>query len=800
MKINPIDLQKQLLIRNKNDLIKPYNRYIQEKKSMRKIIDNIDYASSDNVNNLEMYKKNNGSIIRLLKEYYNNNTIDGIGKENNFNKNNVSSYSTLTEDRNPNFNLYNKYLSINQTYKNQSNNNIIGKRYLSPFNKLNIDESGYTKKNTNNNISNDSTMDNTNLNQIYNFTDFNSSNNSNNYLFSNPNLNNNNIHPYPTLKTRIDLNSIDGQNQDINNCTVQSNYTYLNLSNEYGLNNDLNYNSNILTNNYDNKTLNYNQSFYLNQINSNGNTFGDLNNFINLNNHIKIDLSNGININENNNFEINNSNLDQNNYNYNSNIISNELTSIQNNDNNNTNILSDISNEDINCKINANLRNFINLGENQYVNQESTPINVSNINNILNNNTSFKTIPNNNLMTINIDNYINPSLNNHDNQLKKMNPFRLEEKDLELDQKQINFTSQNDNIYLNPNKLILSKNAESLRLTLAKDILIPKTEIESQFLNQSSQINLASNSVSEDGILKKYSASSRPGKDKRGMTKINQDSFISKVNINNVKDFNIFGVLDGHGPSGHYISKFAALFIQNYIINHREIKNLSTLESIYLKLKENNYYIIKQSFISVDQQLKSQNYDSKDSGTTCVLIVQIGNHIICANVGDSRAIVVLDEDNDKNINQFKVVPLSIDYKPEIPEERNRILMSGGLVEQAVNSFGIRTGPYRIFAPGEDYPGLAMSRSIGDLEGKNFGVIAEPGIIEYNIDDNTKYIVLCSDGVWEFLSNEHVKETGKLFYLNNNPNDYVEEILKQSVIEWQNNDSIIDDITAIVLYF
>ena len=127
-------------------------------------------------------------------------------------------------------------------------------------------------------------------------------------------------------------------------------------------------------------------------------------------------------------------------------------------------------------------------------------------------------------------------------------------------------------------------------------------------------------------------------------------------------------------------------------------------------------------------------------------------------------------------------------------------MSGGLVEQAVNSFGIRTGPYRIFAPGEDYPGLAMSRSIGDLEGKNFGVIAEPGIIEYNIDDNTKYIVLCSDGVWEFLSNEHVKETGKLFYLNNNPHDYVEEILKQSVIEWQNNDSIIDDITAIVLYF
>ncbi len=799
MKISSFDLQKKSLNKNKNALIKPYNQYIQERKSMRKILDNINYAPSENTNNLGIYKKNNGSTIRLLKEYYNNNTIDGIGKENNYNKNNISAYSTLTEDRNHNFNLYNKYLTINQNYKNQGNNYISGKRYLSPFNKYNIDESRYNKKKNNNNISNDSTIDNTNLNQIYNFTDFNSSNNSNNYLFINPNLNNNNIQPYPTLKSRIDLNSIETQDQIENNSAIQSNYSYLNLSNEYALNNDLNYNNNTITNNYDNMPLNYNQSFYQNQMNSNGNTLGDLNldNIINLNNHTNSGLNSDITINENNNIEISNSNLAQNNYDYNSNITSNELTITQNNDNNNTKILNDISNGYINNTINANLKNIINPEQNHYVNQASTSINDNDINNILNNNySSFQTIPNNNLMTINIDDYINPTLNNHQIQFNQLNPFKLEEKDLEKN----DLISQNDNIYIDSNKSILSKNAESLRLTLAKDKMIPKTEIESQFLNQSSQINFASNSGIEDGVLKKYAASSRPGKDKRGMTKTNQDSFISRVNINNIKDFNIFGVLDGHGPSGHYISKFASLFIQNYIINHPEIKNLSTLESIYLKLKENNFYIIKQSFISVDQQLKSQKFDSKDSGTTCVLVVQIGNHIICANVGDSRAIAVFDENNDKNINQFKAVPLSIDYKPDIPEERNRILMSGGQVEQAVNSLGIRMGPYRIFAPGEDYPGLAMSRSIGDLEGKNFGVIAEPGIIEYNIDDNSKYIVLCSDGVWEFLSNERVKETGKLFYLSNNPNDFVEELLKQSIIEWEGNDSVIDDITAIVLYF
>jgi serine/threonine protein phosphatase PrpC len=60
--------------------------------------------------------------------------------------------------------------------------------------------------------------------------------------------------------------------------------------------------------------------------------------------------------------------------------------------------------------------------------------------------------------------------------------------------------------------------------------------------------------------------------------------------------------------------------------------------------------------------------------------------------------------------------------------------------------------------------------------------------------------LCSDGVWEFLTNEQVKEIGRGFYLKSNPNGYVEKLIKQSVKEWKDNDNTIDDITAIVLFF
>lgn len=38
------------------------------------------------------------------------------------------------------------------------------------------------------------------------------------------------------------------------------------------------------------------------------------------------------------------------------------------------------------------------------------------------------------------------------------------------------------------------------------------------------------------------------------------------------------------------------------------------------------------------------------------------------------------------------------------------------------------GPYRVWLKTENYPGLAMSRSIGDFVAASVGVICEPGIL------------------------------------------------------------------------
>ena len=370
----------------------------------------------------------------------------------------------------------------------------------------------------------------------------------------------------------------------------------------------------------------------------------------------------------------------------------------------------------------------------------------------------------------------------------------------------INNIDNNANLFNQPqNNLNLNKlynQPESERATVVKDII---NNMDIKAVNQlNKNEDLKNKEFDGSGFIKYYGAMSHPGRDASGNRKINQDSFVFLTNINNIKDFNIFGVLDGHGPEGHFVSQFATDFIPSQLTQNPEIKSLSDPEKIYKKLKENNCRIITQAFISADSQLKNMNFDSLESGTTCCLIIHIGKHIICANTGDSRALVVYDESGDmnnpKNINYLTAVPLSIDYKPELPEEYNRIIMSGGVVEQLEDEYGRRVGPYRVWAKGQDYPGLAMSRSIGDLKGKAIGVIPNPGILEYDLNKTTKYIVVCSDGVWEFLNNDVVKDIGKEFYLQNDAVSFCNKLIEQSLFEWSKYDIIVDDITAVVAFF
>ena len=84
--------------------------------------------------------------------------------------------------------------------------------------------------------------------------------------------------------------------------------------------------------------------------------------------------------------------------------------------------------------------------------------------------------------------------------------------------------------------------------------------------------------------------------------------------------------------------------------------------------------------------------------------------------------------------------------------------------------------------------------------KKHGVISEPGIMEYDLNISTKYIIVCSDGVWDFLNNETVMNIGKQFYLENNAAKFCHELVSRAFKEWKKNEIMVDDITAVVAFF
>ena len=313
--------------------------------------------------------------------------------------------------------------------------------------------------------------------------------------------------------------------------------------------------------------------------------------------------------------------------------------------------------------------------------------------------------------------------------------------------------------------------------------------------NLKNNLNQANNNF----YFKNYFQITNPGKN-YGERKTNQDTPVSFTNLNGIKGFNIFGVLDGHGVNGHYVSKFLSQYLINQIINHKEIVKIRDLNQIYEILRKSNYEILTNIFYCSDKNLEKQVFDVSFSGTTCVLVIQLGKNLICTNVGDSRAILIYDKSKENDLSNTEIFELSHDLKPDLPEEKRRILQMGGTVDQMLDVNGLRGGPARVWAKNKNFPGLAMSRSLGDFKGKQYGIIPLPEIIEYKLDERSKYMVICSDGVWEFLSNKDVMKIGNQFYLQNDIKGFTEKLIKKSENLWEKQDVIVDDITAVVVFF
>lgn len=272
----------------------------------------------------------------------------------------------------------------------------------------------------------------------------------------------------------------------------------------------------------------------------------------------------------------------------------------------------------------------------------------------------------------------------------------------------------------------------------------------------------------------------------------NQDTFF----ISNFKEINytFIGVCDGHGVNGHLISKYIQEHLPKIVYSNLTSK---LHNKPYSKHPSIIHKYIENSFILLNSKLSNDaNIDSNFSGSTCVSLLMNNESLYSANVGDSRAI------KGKYLakeSKWKYDTLTRDHKATEQDEIKRIERFGGRISPFQEQNGLYAGPNRVWLKDKPFPGLAMTRSIGDQIACSVGVVCEPEIKEFTYKEEDMFIVIASDGLWEYVSNEEVVNIVGNSLMCGNYKQAADELYKYSVTKWEEHEEGIDDITIIVIF-
>jgi serine/threonine protein phosphatase PrpC len=360
-------------------------------------------------------------------------------------------------------------------------------------------------------------------------------------------------------------------------------------------------------------------------------------------------------------------------------------------------------------------------------------------------------------------------------------------------------SNQNLNVNNKVNKIVFDKNIDC-------------HEINFHVNGISSSTNLKNNFKPKKKIFKGKKIKCMHDLSKTGLSgddkKVNQDNYFIFKNF--VQGFdNIFmGVCDGHGYYGHEVSGYIKENLPMDLNHLIKTKKLNVLT-------DDLSSTIKTAFVLENKSLlRNRQIDSDLSGSTCISTIYTPQKLIIANIGDSRCVLgkciekenfeekdeIVGEKNKKNV-RWLAVNLSRDHKPTIPEEAERILKVGGRIRPMKDEDGEYIGPMRVYMKDKDMRGLAMTRSFGDYFGSTAGVISEPEVSEYVFKPEDKFIVLASDGLFEFMESQEVVDIIKDYYEKNDIVGCCEYLYKESTRKWiQEEEDTIDDITIILVFF
>ena len=292
----------------------------------------------------------------------------------------------------------------------------------------------------------------------------------------------------------------------------------------------------------------------------------------------------------------------------------------------------------------------------------------------------------------------------------------------------------------------------------------------------------------------------------QGWRRTMEDTHLVALNQGPAKNTHIFGVFDGHGGRevAMYVKNhFCSIFLSNKSYQKGNIK--TALIETFIQLDQDLQSPQGMKELTIEHKNFIEEFDLKQAkedfynnfntnkgyidnlafniGCTANVLIIYQNDMYFANSGDSRSIL---------LRNGEAISMSIDHKPELPNEFERIRKAGGIIKD-----------------GRVNGALNLSRSIGDfqfkmrrdLKPKEQIVTCYPDVLFESLSNHDDYIIMGCDGIWERITNEAISE---YIYdkIHNNPGislgDILEELFERNVARDSESEKGSDNMTCLLI--
>ncbi|KAJ1956749.1 hypothetical protein IWQ62_005237 [Dispira parvispora] len=282
----------------------------------------------------------------------------------------------------------------------------------------------------------------------------------------------------------------------------------------------------------------------------------------------------------------------------------------------------------------------------------------------------------------------------------------------------------------------------------------------------------------------------------QGRRQVQQDLVLTLPRLFNDDTYHFFAVLDGHGDHGHKVAQLV------------QTRFAKLLEEYAPQIRQDPEGIWSTIFSRLDEEVidaPDSELDPYLSGTTVSALLLCEDKFVVINLGDSRVIhgfstCITSEASERDVDEpsqsdplpavaeaiatdyplnetkneakghqdsstdgkWTIEQLTRDHTCSDPEERARVIAKGARVDQLFDGMQ-RIGPLRLFKGSLPYPGLVVTRALGDTSARRLGVHATPEVTTFPLLSGHHCFVLATDGVWDGLTNENVLDLVAPFY-------------------------------------